>query len=187
MLLHSLLGVEALVTDGAVGDRVAMDSLDVLIQVSLVGEGLAAGLALVNLFLGRQLFISMDSTSMHCQRCVGVHMFVTLLAPVWSDSEMPPHMFHKDAHVSEGVVAHAALELGILVTGIGNVDMLKHLALLLEQDVVDGADDLTVVDQSMSLHILPSFELHIAFWTGYPRGTFAALFHMNLDRGTVFL
>ena len=60
-------------------------------------------------------------------------------------------MLHEHAHVLEVPLAHAALQLGELVAGLGLVDVLEHLALLLEQDVVEWTRNLAQVNQGMGL------------------------------------
>lgn len=114
-------------------------------------------------------------------------MLLANVAPVWRDPQMPPHVLHEEAHVPELGVTHAALETWELVLRLGDVDVLKHFVLLLEQNVVYWTSDLAIMDQGVGLHVFPSLEFHVTLWAVDPRWASSALFHMSLDRGPILL
>ena len=55
---------------------------------------------------------------------------------------MSSEVFHEQTHVPKVLLANAAFKLRVLRVRRGGVDVRVHLALLLEQDVVDRTDDL---------------------------------------------
>ena len=81
-------------------------------------------------------------------------------------------------------LTHAALQTGELVhVRSCLVHVLEHLGLLPEQNVVNGAGDLAVVNEGVGLHVLLPLELHVAsgLVAGNAGWTQAALFHVGLD------
>ena len=57
---------------------------------------------------------------------------------------MSSEVFHEETHVSKVLLANAAFKSRIFRVRRGSVDVCVHLALLLEQDVVDRTDDLKI-------------------------------------------
>ena len=158
-----------------------------LVKMTSISENLPALVTLVRLLFGSRFFVAMHPSEVERQTRVSVHVLLANVASVGGYPQMPPHMFHKQAHVTELIFAHATLELGVLFVRLGDIDVLEHFALLLEQDVVNGTHHLAVVNQSMGLHVLASLEFHFAFWALDARRTMTAFFQMVPHGGAIFL
>ena len=187
---HPFLGVERFLTQRT-KDRhgAVVNAQNVLFQVTPTPEQTVALLAskLFVQFLGLQLGKSLrvvQPPNVHLERGVRVDVFAANFATVRRNPEVLTQMLHEQTHVPEGLDAHAALELGNLVSGRRDVDVVVHFVLVLEQDVVDRTGHLAKVNQRMGLHILFPLEFHVALVAGHFFGAFSALFHVSFDRRT---
>ena len=182
MLLHAFRSVEAFVAHWAIGDAAAVvNSSNVLIQMSLGSKKFAALLAFVISFFHHEitLVIAMHPLHMQRQRSVGIDVLLANIAAVRRYPQMPPHVLHEQAHVLEVLVTHAALQFGELIFRFRNIYVLEHFTFLLEQNVMNGAGDLAIVDQGVSLHVLSAFELHVTFGAVDSWRTGATLLHVG--------
>ncbi len=128
-----------------------MHTKNVLLQVSLGAEGLAAQLAVEDPVRCRsdggfvvhhlllvaplpppgcvlQLLLRLESVLtvlVHLQRRVGVEVLVAEAAAVGADAQVTAQVLHEVAHVAEGGRAHAALQARARVGGAGLVGVLQ--------------------------------------------------------------